>query len=160
MNFWTITLPLIAASVAWIFNEWRKRVCENYQRKEQRYIRLFELIKAFYKNAPEVYGKEKTLEMRQEFLTQINLCWLYCPDEIIIKANQLALAIQQGSNKRELLAGELMLELRKDLLRHFRFKPTKLSADDFRHFTASTKIVSDTSRDVGQPDGGQNAAPD
>jgi hypothetical protein len=100
--------------------------------------------------------------MRQEFLTQINLCWLYCPDEIIRKANQLALAIEQGSNKKELLAGELMLELRKDLLGHFRFKlpfkPTKLTGDEFRHFTASTRIVTDMSQDVGQPDGGENPA--
>jgi hypothetical protein len=96
--------------------------------------------------------------MRQEFLTQINLCWLYCPDEIIRKANQLASGIEQGSNKKELLAGELMLELRKDLLGHFPFKRTKLTADEFRHFTVSIRKVSDTSQPDTQPDLAENPA--
>jgi len=141
MNFWTIIVPLITASIAWLFNEWRKHAWENYKRKEQRYIRLYELFKSYYESAPQIYGVEKTLEMRQEFLVQINLCWLYCPDEIIRKANELASSIQLGSDKKELIAGEFMLALRKDLIRHFPFKRTKLTANEFKHVSASTNII-------------------
>ena len=76
VGFWKIAAPIAFAIAAWILNERAKRTWEEYKRKEERYIELLRTFKGFY------ISSEDTL-LKENFLLQLNLCWLYAPDEII-----------------------------------------------------------------------------
>jgi hypothetical protein len=66
--------------LAWWLNERRKRQAEEYARKEESYRGLMLSLRGFYASAED-------LALKQEFVNQLALCWLYCADEVIIKAN-------------------------------------------------------------------------
>ena len=74
-NFLQLTIPMLAAVVAWYANERRKRAWEEYERKEQNYIALLRASRGFYIDTQDTAKKA-------EFLDQVNLCWLYCPDGV------------------------------------------------------------------------------
>jgi len=76
-----ITVPLLAAVVAWFVNEWRKRAWEEYQRKETSYRALMAASRGFHANAQDTQRKAA-------FLEQVDLCWLYCPDHVIRRAHE------------------------------------------------------------------------
>jgi hypothetical protein len=78
-EFRKFALPLSGAVVAWFVNEWRKRIADQYQRKEANYKELLRSLRGFYVGVP------KADELKLEFLNQLNLSWLYCPDEVIRK---------------------------------------------------------------------------
>jgi hypothetical protein len=71
--------PVLAAIVAWNLNERGRRRRDEYVRREARYQRLISALRGFY-----VATVDRS--MRQEFLDQVNLCWLYCPDEVVRSA--------------------------------------------------------------------------
>ena len=75
VEFWKLALPLAGTVVAWFLNEWRKRLWEQYQRKEASYKELVRCLRGFY------VGVQNPEPLRADFLDQLNECWLYCPDE-------------------------------------------------------------------------------
>ena len=78
VDFWKFSAPLFGAILAWFLNEWRKRIWEQYQRKEESYKELIRCLKGFYVGVPN------SQELKSEFLNKLNKCWLYCPDEVIL----------------------------------------------------------------------------
>jgi Pyruvate/2-oxoacid:ferredoxin oxidoreductase delta subunit len=78
-SFLSIFIPLVTAIIVWYANERSKRRWEQYVRKEENYKQLVRTLRGFY-----VTSLDSTL--RNAFVEQVNLCWLYCPDEVIQKA--------------------------------------------------------------------------
>lgn len=125
LPFATLVLPIIAAAVAWIANDWRRRAGEKYQRKEANYRELLRAMRGFY-------VASESNDLKKAFLEQLNLCWLYCPDDIIKKANTLMDKIAKSENGKELAAGDFVLAVRKDLFSKKVFRRTRLKPDEFR----------------------------
>ena len=80
-DFLQISLPVVGAIIAWFANEWRKRLWEEYQRKEEKYKALLESLEGLYTSV----DPSEANKLRQAFLNHLNLCWLYCPNNIIKK---------------------------------------------------------------------------
>lgn len=137
IDFWKFTLPLLGAVAAWYINERRKRAWEEYERKEQNYQELIKSLKGFY--ASHSQSERKTL--KNQFIDQLNLCWLYSPD-VVIKAGYGFLdtvhtdAIKSEKEKEEAL-GSFMLEIRKDLMFRRITRRTELKPSDFRNLTST-----------------------
>lgn len=131
VDFWKFSLPLFGAVVAWFVNEWRKRVADQCQRKEENYRELLRCLKGFY------IGVDGARELKLEFLNQLNRCWLYCPDEIIIKGyaflDTVHVSGMSSDSVKELAMGEFVAAVRKDLLSRKLVNKTKLESRDFRH---------------------------
>jgi len=131
-DFLKIFIPLVGAIMAWFANEWRKRVWEEYQRKEEKYQVLLRSLKGFYTSA----SPEEAKGLKQAFLEQLDLCWLYCPDEVIKKAYVFLSCVHTNirctDEKKEKALGELVLAIRKDLLSRKTVRKTKLKPEDFK----------------------------
>ncbi|NYT63159.1 hypothetical protein H0A66_12625 [Alcaligenaceae bacterium] len=131
VDFWKLVLPLFGAVVAWYMNESRKRLLEQYQRKEANYKELVRTLRGFYE------GAENQGMMRTEFLNQLNVAWLYCPDDVIKKGYVFletvhANAIQDDDAKEDAM-GAFVLAIRKDLLSRKLVQKTGLIPSDFKH---------------------------
>ncbi|MFQ3245806.1 MAG: hypothetical protein ACI9SP_002454 [Arenicella sp.] len=48
VEFWKLAVPVFSAIVAWLVNEWRKRLWEEYKRKEDSYSELLRCLRGFY----------------------------------------------------------------------------------------------------------------
>jgi len=135
VEFWKFAAPLFGAVVAWFFNEWRRRVWEQYQKEEANYRELLLCLKGFYT------GANSTNELKGEFLNQLNLCWLYCPDEVILKGYGFLNTVRVGSSstdeEREKAVGDLVASIRDDLLSRKLVKRTNLSGKDFKHLSVN-----------------------
>ena len=133
-DFVKLSLPLLAAVVAWFVNEWWKRAQAEYARKEQNYKALVSSIQGFYVATQDIKTK-------QVFLDQLNQCWLYCPDEVIQKAYAFLETVKTGANAadstKELACGEFIVAIRKDMLSHRVVSKTNLHGTDFRHLRAT-----------------------
>lgn len=136
--------PLIVGIMAWYLNERSKRIYEEYKRKEARYSKLIECLRGFY--IDEYYGgnKNESVELREEFLKQVNLSLMYCPDEVIDKANSFLDAVYDkrpsDANKEEMAKKalrEFMVAMRKDLIKRKTLKKTKVKPEDVKLLTAS-----------------------
>ncbi len=119
---------IIAAIVVWLLNEKEKRAYEDYRRREEKYAKLVSSLKGFYSgsfNAEEI----------TEFVNQLNLCWMYCPDEVIKKAYQFLSLLKSGADRKtvERAIGDFILSIRKDILSGSTAKHTWLKPEDFRH---------------------------
>ena len=129
-DFWKFVVPLLGGVIAWLANEHQKRKVEQYQRKEAQYKELVSALNAFYTGAASTDGQGK-------FLSELNRCWLYCPDAVIKKAYGFLETVHpetSGSQEQKQHAmGDLVLALRKDLLSGKYAKSTKLQAGDFKH---------------------------
>ena len=79
-------------------------------------------------------------ELRLKFLDQLNICWLYCPDDVIKKAYEFLDTIQankiQNDATKENALGEFILAIRKDLLSRKLVTRTELLPSEFRHLGA------------------------
>ncbi len=134
-----IVVPVVVAVVVWLLNEYSKRQWERYKRKEDRYVTLVECLKGFYENTEQTDAREK----KEEFLNQLALCWLYCPDAVIHEAYNFLAHVHTGVNKsdkeKEQALGAFVLAVRKDLLqeRLWWWKKTKLNAQDFRNLSST-----------------------
>lgn len=132
-EFWKFVIPLLGAVLAWFLNEWRKRLWEQYTRKEDQYKQLLLCLRGFY---IDTFDKE----LRADFLDQLNICWLYCPDEVIKKAYTFLETVNTNQKQNDLVkenaAGDFVLSIRRDLLSRKLVKKTKLLATDFKHLTA------------------------
>ncbi len=125
---------LTSAIVTWCLNEKSKRKFEEYKRKEVKYSALIRSLRGFY---VDTFNKE----LRNEFLNQLNLCWMYCPDEVIQKAYNFLCTVQTGQqhsdDEKERAVGELMLAIRLDMINRKPLKKTDLLPEDFKHLTAT-----------------------
>ena len=129
-----IMVPVVVAVVGWLLNEYSKRQWERYKRKEDRYVALVECLRGFYENTEQSDADER----KEEFLNQLALCWLYCPDAVIHKAydflDHVRVGVQRSDEEKEQALGAFVLEVRKDLLeeRPWWRRKTKLNDQDFR----------------------------
>lgn len=140
IEFWKFTLPLIGAVGAWLINEARKRAWEEYERKEQHYQELIQSISGFYASTTESDRKA----LRSRFINQLNICWLYSPDEVI-KAGYAFLESVQTDQKRsdsekEEALGALILAIRKDLLTRRVVRTTRFKSTDFRKLSPTETL--------------------
>jgi len=129
-----IILTLIGGFVTWYLNERSKRSYEEYRRKEERYSELIKSIQGFYIDS---FSKE----LRSQFLNQLNLCWMYCPDEVIHKAYKFLLMVHTdkkcSDDDKEKAVGEFILAIRKDLINKKPLRNTELKPGDFKHLRAT-----------------------
>lgn len=129
-----VTIPLIAAVVAWFMNERRKRAWEEYQRKEENYKALLRTSRGFYENAQDT-AKKAT------FLEQVDLCWLYCTDDVIKKAYAFLETVKTGATTNEAdrqhAFGELMVAVRQDMLKRKVARTSSLTPGDYHLFKAN-----------------------
>ncbi len=129
-DFLKFFIPFAGAVIAWFVNEKRKRAWDEYQRKEPRYQELLRTVKGFYIAA---HSEEK----KSEFVEQLKLCWLYCPDEVIKKAYAFLDAVNSASQKtleeKQLSLGDFVVAIRKDLLSRKITRKTKLTSQDYQH---------------------------
>lgn len=127
-------IVFITGIVTWCLNEKSKRVYEEYKRKEAKYSILIRTLQGFYVDS---FNKD----LRNEFLNQLNLCWMYCPDEVIQNAYNFLAMVQTGQEhsdeEKEKAVGELMLSIRKDLINRKPLRKTTLKSEDFRHLRAT-----------------------
>ena len=131
VDFWKFALPLLGAVIAWFTNEWRKRISEQYQRKEANYKELLRSLRGFY------VGASDADELKREFLNQLNIAWLYCPDDVIKKGYAFLDTVHtqkvSPDAEKEVALGAFVTAIRCDLLSRKLVRETKLSPADFRH---------------------------
>lgn len=128
-----LLLSAIGAIAAWYFNERSKRVWEEYIRKENNYKQLLIALKGFF-----VATQSK--QLRDEFLQQVDLCWLYCPDEVIQKAYAFLDSVHtestSGTEVSEKAMGDLIAAVRADMLTRKVVRHTSLRGANFRRFAS------------------------
>lgn len=129
-------ITFLGGILLWFLNEKSKRTHEEYKRKEERYTLLLKSLEGF---CAESFNEEKI----NDFLSQLQLCWLYCPDDVIQKAYNFLLTVHSdrvtSDAEKEKAVGELVLAIRKDLLKKKPVKRTNLVSEDFRLFKANIK---------------------
>ena len=134
VDFWKFIVPLLGAAIAWLTNEWRKRIADQYQRKEANYKELVRSLSGFYT------GAANAASMKAEFLSQLNISWLYCPDEVIKKGYAFLATVHTDKihmdEEKELAWGAFVLAIRVDILSRKLVRKTALTARDFRHFSS------------------------
>jgi hypothetical protein len=135
VDFWKFAAPLFGAIFAWFVNEWRKRVWEQYQRKEESYKELLRCLKGFYIGAPNSNA------LKVEFINQLNRCWLYCPDNVILEGytflNTVSTSNLSSDEVKEKALGDFVASIRVDLLSRKLVRKTKFSGNDFMHLKAN-----------------------
>ena len=131
----TTSLTIISSIIIWACAERNKRKQELYIRKENKYLKLIQSLKGF-----QIGSENKKL--KQEFLDQLNLCWMYCPDSIIKKAYDFLLMLNPERTKeptskelKEAIA-KLILEIRMDLINNKSLTKTSLTENDFKLLSA------------------------
>ena len=138
MDFLKFFIPLLVAVIVWFANEWRKRGWEEYQRKEDRYQELIKSLRGFYL---ATLSPEESKAHKNHFLDQLNLCWMYCPDEVIQKAYAFIDSVHterlSSDEAKENALGELILAIRKDLISRKVLSNTSLKPEDFRILTST-----------------------
>lgn len=138
MDYLKFFVPIAGAVIAWFANEWRKRKWEEYQRKEDRYQELIKSLKGFYVSS---WPHEDSKIHKNNFIDQLNLCWMYCPDEVIHKAYAFIDVVLSGGGAsdemRHLALGELILAIRKDLIYGKVISSTNLKPENFRILTST-----------------------
>jgi hypothetical protein len=130
LQFWlSLGVPLVAAVVAWVANEFRKSSVADRERREERYRRILENSRGFYEGA-------QSAELKSAFLQDMALSWLYCPDSVIRAMYGFIDAVKVGSStspeQREVAFQELVLVMRKDLWSVWPIRRTKLRPSDYR----------------------------
>lgn len=120
-------------AVIYLVFKWEKqKKSGSIHRKEERYAELVKSIKGFYVNS-------ENPELKSVFIDQVNLCWLYCPDQVIYKLYNFLKSVKNSSTDEQKLKalGEVFVEIRKDLI-----KDSKLSSDlkpnDFKIYSPTT----------------------
>lgn len=124
-------ITVITGFITWGLNEKSKRKQESYKRKEERYAELINSIKGFYVNSDSP-------NLKGNFLQQVNLCWMYCPDDVLIKLYDFLETVKTNSStdvQKETALGEVMVAIRKDLLKDSKIK-SNLTPEQFKIFSA------------------------
>lgn len=137
LDFLKFFLPLAGAAFAWYWNERRKRIAEEYERKAEKYAALVDSLQGFYVGISPEEGRR----LKARFIQELNKCWLYCPDDVIKKAyaflDTVHTKAQHPDEVKERAFGELMIAIRRDLLARTPLRTTGLTAADFRHLKAT-----------------------
>jgi hypothetical protein len=124
----------ITGIVTWYLNEKSKRIYQEYKRKEIKYSELIRCLRGFYEDSTDK-------ELKNAFLNQYRLCWMYCSDDVIQKTNKFLKMVQTGQEhsdeEKEKAVGELILAIRIDLISRKPLKKTTLKPEDFKHLTAT-----------------------
>jgi hypothetical protein len=127
-------IVFISGLVTWYLNQRNKRIYEEYTRKEEKYSGLIRSLRGFYVDS-------LNKELRTEFLNQLNLCWMYCPDEVIHKAYNFLSTVhtdqKRSDEEKEKAVGELIVAIREDLISRKPLKKTRLKPEDFKHLKAT-----------------------
>jgi len=122
-------LTILGGVILWYLNQREKRQHDSYVRKEGSYKSLIKSLRGFQQHATD---KDKI----EEFLLQTDLCWLYCSDEVINKAYNFLdtthAQIQSTQEETKAALGELILEIRKDLISQKIIKTTNLKSSNFK----------------------------
>ena len=133
-DFWKLAFPALAAIVAWFVNERAKLSWEQYKRKEENYKELLRCLRGFY-----VATQDKTL--KDQFLHQVNLLWLYAPDDVVVAAYDFLDSVKTGSTsssvEKDSAAGAVVATVRRDLLSRRIVSRTSMDKSKFRHFHAN-----------------------
>jgi hypothetical protein len=133
-----LIIPVLSVVIGWMLNEYAKRNYDNFKNKEQRYEKLITALQGFYANSLNA-------EVKATFINQLNLCWMYCPDTVILQGyaflNTVHTESKSGENERYLAVGEFIYAIRKDILRknileRVFCRKYKLTAKEFRHYSA------------------------
>jgi len=134
VEFWKFAVPLLGAVIAWFANEWRKRIADEYQRKEANYKDLVKSLRGFY------VGAANADTLKAEFLNQLSTAWLYCPDKVIMKGYAFLDTVHAKEERtdieKETAMGAFVAAIRNDLRSRRLVRGTALSASDFRHLIA------------------------
>jgi hypothetical protein len=133
---WELWIPLLVALITvtggimtWSLTERARRAQEEYSRREARYSALVGTLHGFYVDttSPELRGK---------FIAELELAWLYCPDDVIRKGYGFLNSVQVGSKATEaeqkLALGEFVSAIRQDLLSRERVRTTALKPSEFQ----------------------------
>lgn len=131
VEFWKVAGPLLGAVLAWLLNEWQKRIAFQYERKEANYKELIRSLRGFYA------GEKNAESLKLDFLNQLNAAWLYCPDDVIRKGYTFIESVR-GVTPDEIAMGDFVAALRSDLLSRKLVRSTELAARDFKHLTVSS----------------------
>ncbi|HPG40612.1 MAG TPA: hypothetical protein PLP19_15955 [bacterium] len=130
LELWKILIPVLIATSSWLFNERSKIQWEQYKRKEESYIALIRSVRGFYISTQDA-------KLRLKFLDQLNICWLYAPDEVIEKGYLFLETVHKDAKKsdqeKETALGEFMLAIRKDILSRQILNKTNLKSSNFQH---------------------------
>ncbi len=133
-EFWTIAAPAFIAVGAWYINEKSKRIQQEYERKEESYKDLLRTLRGFYITSHDT-------KLKNDFLHQLNLCWLYAPDQVIIKSYEFLrlvhIGVEATNEQKELAVGELVAVIRKDIISRKIVNKTNLKPSDFKHLYAT-----------------------
>ena len=75
--------------------------------------------------------------LKQQFLDELNLCWLYCSDDVITTGYTFIETVKSGqlepdAEKSRLAFGQFLLTIRKDLLIRKAITETNLTPDVFQ----------------------------
>ena len=138
--FKAVWVPLLVALLSLLgtvgtlaYNARAARLHENYKRKEERYSNLVKSLSGFH-----VGG---TKEDKTRFLNELDLCWLYCSDDVIRSAYAFLGKVHTGAESAEedktKALGAFMVAVRKDLLSRSSTVRTNLTAQDFKVLRAN-----------------------
>ena len=125
-----VVVSIIGSVGVWWLNERSKRRHEDYKRREERYSRPLSNLSGFYE------GMESR-KLKQKFLNELNLCWLYCSDDVVTEAYAFIETVKSGqeepdAERSRLAFGQFLLTIRKDLLKRKVVTKTKLTPDVFQ----------------------------
>ena len=127
LKLWAVLGPVLGGLVMWVLNQHAKWKWEKHFRKEERYLGFLDSLTGFYTGSA-------SSETKTEFLRQLRLAWLYCPDKVIRLGNQFLDTVKVKEAKstdeeKETALGNLLLELRRDM---FGKTKTSLKAADYK----------------------------
>ncbi|RYL87095.1 hypothetical protein EWI07_14510 [Sporolactobacillus sp. THM7-4] len=129
-------ITVISGFITWGFNEKSKRKQESYKRREERYADLIKSIKGFYVNSDNPCLKDN-------FLEQVDLCWMYCPDNVVKRLYAFLETVKESSStgvQKQTALGEVMVAIRKDLLKDSKIK-SNLTSDQFKIYSVNSTVT-------------------
>ena len=137
IEFWKIVVPVAMIVIGWYLNERSKRatererlVWEQFTRKENGYRKLLEASKGF------TVGVADAKKLKEQFLAELQLCWLYASDEVIQTAYAFLDSVKKGSGttaqQRKDTFAKFVASLRSDILSRSLVSASELTAKDYR----------------------------
>ncbi|MEX1185828.1 MAG: hypothetical protein WEA80_04505 [Gemmatimonadaceae bacterium] len=142
VEFWKIMAPVLTVVIGWLLNEKarrradrERRFLQQFERKERSYRKLLELSKGF------MVGQAEATSLKQTFLDELQLCWLYASDDVIQAAYGFLDSVRIGSGtpeaEKEHAFASFIATLRKDALSSDLVAKTRLRAADYRLLKAT-----------------------
>lgn len=112
-----IYVTAVLTVTAWIVTDCQNRQYQLERWKTERYHALVESSRGFHAGA----DPSASWELREDFLTQLDLCWVYCSDAVIRKAYQFVETVEIGQDssdeQKERAFREFIAEIRKEIVR-------------------------------------------